>query len=370
MRKIWVKNVVTLLVGILASFLTIEILLRIYNPIPQRIKGDKIILPVKYKYKINNINIKKLDKNIVHTKNSLGFRGPDIPEKINDYLSIIAVGGSTTECFYLSDGNDWPSALERKLKDISNNVWVNNAGFDGHSTFGHKILIDDFILKIKPDIILFLVGANDVGREDLNKGYDRRISSKSYNSNKENILQKSELYNLIRNVFRVMKAREMEVQHKEIDLLKLEIFKIDENDKNIILQHHKEFLDNYKKRVNLLIDSCIEANIEPILITQPLLWGDLIDPVTKVNLAELKTKKEQNGLVQWQILELYNDIIRKLAKEKHLLLIDLAKKMPKDSRYYYDDYHFTNSGAEKVAEIIFSEMKNHKTNTFTGKNLH
>jgi lysophospholipase L1-like esterase len=370
MRKMWVKNVVALMVGILASFLTIEILLRIYNPIPQRIKWDKIILPIKYKYKINNINNKKLDKNIVHTKNSLGFRGPEIPPNFKDYLTIIALGGSTTECFYLSDGNDWPSILERKLKDISNNVWVNNAGFDGHSTFGHKILIDDFILKIKPDIILLLVGANDVGREDLNKGYDRRISPKSYNSNKENILPKSEFYNLIRNIFRVLQAREMEVHHKEIDPLTLETLKINENEKNLILQHHKEFLDNYNKRVNLLIDSCIEANIEPILITQPLLWGDVIDPVTKVNLAELKTKKEQNGLVQWKILELYNDIIRKSAKEKNVFIIDLAKLMPKDSSYFYDDYHFTNSGAEKVAEIIFSEMKNHITNTSAGKNLH
>lgn len=300
----------------------------------------------------------------------MGFRGAEIPPNFNDYLSIITVGGSTTECFYLSDGKDWPSLLELNLKKIFPLVWVNNAGFDGHSTFGHKILIDDFILKIKPDIILLLVGANDVGREDLNKGYDRRITPKSDDSIKENILQKSELYNFIKNIFRVLKAREMEVHHKEIDPLKLETLKINENEKIVIFQQHKKILDNFKKRVNLLIEKCGTANIEPILITQTLLWGDVIDPATKIYLAELKTKKGQNGILQWEVLEMYNDVIRNIAKEKKIFIIDLAKLMPKDSRYFYDEYHFTNLGAEKVAEIIFNDIKDHLANMHNRKGLH
>ena len=164
-------------------------MLRIYNPIPHRIKGDKIILPVKKRYNIKNNNNVKLDKNILHTKNSLGFRGTEIPQNFSDYLSIIAVGGSTTECFYLSDGDDWPSKLEIKLKEIYKNIVVQNAGLDGHSTFAHKILIDDHIVKLKPKIILFLIGANDVGRDDLNKGFDTKILKNYHNSFREYIYE-------------------------------------------------------------------------------------------------------------------------------------------------------------------------------------
>ena len=40
-------------------------------------------------------------------------------------------------------------------------VWLNNAGLDGHSTFGHEILLRSHIIKLKPDMIIFLTGIND-----------------------------------------------------------------------------------------------------------------------------------------------------------------------------------------------------------------
>ncbi len=67
---------------------------------------------------------------------------------------------------------------------------------------------------------------------------------------------------------------------------------------------------------------------------------------------------------------MYNDVIRNIAKEKKIFIIDLAKLMPKDSRYFYDEYHFTNLGAEKVAEIIFNDIKDHLANMHNRKGLH
>jgi hypothetical protein len=37
-------------------------------------------------------------------------------------------------------------------------------------------------------------------------------------------------------------------------------------------------------------------------------------------------------------------------------LIDLAKVMPKSSKYYYDVHHYDNEGAQKVAGIIYKEL--------------
>ena len=50
---------------------------RVYNPFESRVKGDKIVLPANKKYVIRNNILKKLDKNIIRTKNSLGFRGEE-----------------------------------------------------------------------------------------------------------------------------------------------------------------------------------------------------------------------------------------------------------------------------------------------------
>jgi hypothetical protein len=63
-----------------------------------------------------------------------------------------------------------------------------------------------------------------------------------------------------------------------------------------------------------------------------------------------------SGKVFWQVLELYNDVTRNIAAKHHVGLIDLARKMPKRTDYYYDIFHFTNTGCEEVAEIIYKDL--------------
>ncbi|MBI5184572.1 MAG: SGNH/GDSL hydrolase family protein [Nitrospinae bacterium] len=119
------------------------------------------------------IHSTKIDKQIIHKKNMLGFRGENPPKNFEEKLTLITVGGSTTECFYLSDGKTWTDVLGKKLNArFSNGTWINNAGLDGHSTFGHLVLMEDYIVRLKPKIALFLVGINDLGREDL-RSYDQ-----------------------------------------------------------------------------------------------------------------------------------------------------------------------------------------------------
>lgn len=97
------KNIVAVVLGFITGIIIIELLLRIYNPFPSIIKGDKIILAANQKYIFINNNIKKLDKEIIHTKNSLGFRGEDQPGDYKNYFLIITTGGSTTESSLQSD---------------------------------------------------------------------------------------------------------------------------------------------------------------------------------------------------------------------------------------------------------------------------
>jgi hypothetical protein len=59
------------------------------------------------------------------------------------------------------------------------------------------------------------------------------------------------------------------------------------------------------------------------------------------------------------MLERYNDVLRVLALEEGALLIDLARRLPKDSRYFYDTIHFTNEGAERVGREIYRALCPH-----------
>jgi hypothetical protein len=114
----------------------------------------------------------------------------------------------------------------------------------------------------------------------------------------------------------------------------------------------KQLIPAYRKRIEQLVNLCKSNGIKPVLITQPLLLGEGIDPVTGTDLATYKVSNEMNGALYWEKLELYNEELRHIAHEQGIACIDLAHLLPKDSRYFYDPMHFTNAGSIRVGQII------------------
>lgn len=360
-RKIY-KNLLALLVGIIIAlilgFFVFEIALRIFNPFETRIKGDKIILPSNVVYEYKNTQSSFADDYIIHSKNSIGFRGPEIPlDGLENYFSIIAVGGSTTESAYVSDNKTWPEIASRKLNDKHDSVWINNAGLDGHSTYGHFILIQDYICEIKPDYIMFLIGINDVGREDeINEQALDRIKGKIKFNNLKAFVKSTSTYSevmaFLLNVYRSQKAKMKGLEHKSLNLTTLEEMDSPEEELNDILREHKEkYIPIYQKKVEKLINITNNCGIDIIFITQPMLFGDVIDPKSGRNLSSIKFGDKSGG-THWKILELYNDKLRAISSENNIFLIDLAKELPKDSTYFYDSIHFTNEGSAKIGQIV------------------
>ncbi len=96
--------------------------------------------------------------------------------------------------------------------------------------------------------------------------------------------------------------------------------------------------------------------MEPVLITQPSVFGEGVDPATGIDLERSSTYT-LNGRTLWRLLELYNGVTRSTARQQGVELIDLAAEMPKDSTYYYDTYHYTNAGCARVAEIIDQHLE-------------
>src|SRR5919199_1131083 len=96
-------KIALLIFGTFLALLLLEVLLQIHNPLQARIKGNRIVLTTNKTYHIKNDIIKGLDPEITVTRNSLGFRGPNPPKDLDKYLSVVTIGGSTTQCFFLSD---------------------------------------------------------------------------------------------------------------------------------------------------------------------------------------------------------------------------------------------------------------------------
>ena len=361
------KNLLVLLFGVLVSIIFLETFLRIYNPFQFRIKAGRIILPANQKYIIQNNDMPRLDKTIVVTKNSLGFRGEEIPPDLENFLSIITVGGSTTECSKLSDNRAWPHLLGKKLKQSYKDVWVNNAGLDGHSTFGHIILLKDHLVKIRPKIIIFLVCRNDIGRDDL-RGYDR-VFLKYHENDFRSLLKKSEVVWLIHGLKRYFMARQLNLHHYSRgikDITEYGTLTIPEEVQQIEMRKHTlKYIPGYKERLTRLAELSKRNGIIPVFVTQPALWGKGIERHTGIDLETVRLSPSMNGELFWKILELYNRATKEVCKAENTFVIDLANKLPKAWAYFYDDVHFTNKGAARVSEILCGELQEYFDSHYT-----
>ncbi|HVA46586.1 MAG TPA: hypothetical protein VNH11_09450 [Pirellulales bacterium] len=129
----------------------------------------------------------------------------------------------------------------------------------------------------------------------------------------------------------------------------------DEERRKELDRHRSEFLPGYESRLRQLVNMTREFGSEPVLLTQPLLCGTGRDDVTGADLATIQAG-DFDGATKWDVLELYNDVTRQVAEQESVLMIDLAGRLPKSSRYFYDWLHYTNAGAEAVAALIDDEL--------------
>jgi len=348
------KNFLLLLGGIVLALIILEIALRLFPPFEMRFKPDRIVLPVNKRYIFDNKEKfpTKLPKATVHTKNSLGFRGAPPPPDLADYLSLITIGGSTTECFYLSDGKTWTDLLGLRLARDFPKVWINNAGLDGATTHRHLILLEDYVVQLKPNLALFLVGINDVGVGDIQDQPHGGLGGKL-----KYLTNRSEVYSLGLNIYRYFLAQKRGLHHVEVDLKAQGTLEVAAAEQERTMGKYREALPYYRARLEKLIQVCRAHGIEPVFITQPTLYGPGIDPATGVNLEKIKLGENLNGALMYAVVELYNHTLRQAAEKDQVLLIDLAREMPRHSAYYYDYLHYTEAGAAEVAEIIYRDLR-------------
>ena len=352
------RNIIYLTYLLVVVFVSLEIILRIYYPFPVRIRGDRFELSTNQTYTFhNNGRSPRLDSIIIHKRNSIGFRGADPGPDIASRLSILTIGGSTTECTYLNEGRTWADLLGRRLAAQYPQVWINNAGLDGHSTFGNLDLLHYYIptLSFRPKIALFLLGFNDVDRGDLSgcdPGYNnnpafrikkwakRYLETVNLLSDLKNSLSPPPLFSPLA----VPDNAPSPPAQQRMDSTQLDS----------TMKHLAQLLPAYKQRLIGLIDICRKEGIHPVFITQPLIVnGD--SPPSEWRLAWLK-------------LQPYNRTTKEVALEQGIPCIDLAQEMPAESALYYDILHYTNKGAEKVSEIVYRGLRPWIDTTFPGFN--
>ena len=355
--------------GTAAALLMAEVFFRVHDPLGQRLRGNRIVLPIGKRYVVEQQRASKLERVIVNTRNSLGFRGADPPRDFDRDLTVVAVGGSSTECVYLSDGKDWPALVARGLKPSLPSLWMNNAGLNGHSTFGHLMLLRQHLLALHPKVIVLMAGINDVARDDLN---DYDVMQMGPQSTMEVLAQHSAAASATLNAWRAWKASRAGLLHSQLDLRSWPSAERRPDARGLVNHHRRKYLPGYQLRLQLLARLCREADIALVLVTQPSLYGPGIDDETGIDLGRIAVSPDEavNGALAWEILELYNDVLREVGKREGLVVIDVARLLPRSSRYFYDFMHFTPEGSERVAQLVTPPLCAYLGQRFSGYLIH
>lgn len=337
---------------ILTTILFIELILQLFLPKSFRIRENDIVLPTNQVYKIKNITNNTLDNEIIHTRNSIGLRGSDL-----DTLSkirIFTVGGSTTHCMYLSDNQEWTKILSDSLKLLNKYIWINNAGFSGQSTFGHLLLTKDYLIKFKPKYIIYYVGINDLLRTESSYKDNEFILS---NWNLKRYFYWSKFIFLLENIYttKLLKYSFINTDEKKIYFSTLDDMKTLEDpiDSNIIYQ----YLEDYKSRINKIIDVCFTNNVTPIFLTQSSLFTCGYDSSNTINLGNKSIDGKASVCSAYHYLNAYNNKLLELCEQRDVYCIDMAKYMQKDTSFFYDFVHFTPKGSQVFSNILYQRLR-------------
>jgi hypothetical protein len=218
-------------------------------------------------------------------------------------------------------------------------------------------MLDDYLKKLKPKVVIFLTGVNDIENEGPSF-FDKLTRKNAYPDLLHFLYNNSEVINAAVNLSRSRRARKLNNTTQEMKVPgTLGELKMTREEVTAKMSKQEKFLQGYESRIAALIDTCMQNDILPVFITQPCLYGEGVDSVTGVNLATSKVEEGMNGKLLSDLIGRYNDRMTKTCEKKLVPCINLNQLMPKNSLYYYDQTHYTNEGAAMVAMLIAEEMK-------------
>lgn len=225
-----------------------------------------------------------------------GFIMPSDVHEIPD-LSIVFLGGSTTECLHMEETERFPylvgKALEAKLEKKINSY---NGGVSANESMHSLNILINKVLPMKPNYVVMMHNINDLAILRSQGGYGYPDSLKSHVQTSKNVFTRYQF-----------PPATMSYDPEEV-------------------------VEAFSRNINMFIAICRIHKITPILMTQANRVAD--DP----------------------LYHRFNEVICEIGKQEKVRVIDLANKVPRTTDLLFDSYHYTAKGSRVAAEIITTAL--------------
>jgi lysophospholipase L1-like esterase len=269
-----------------------------------------------------------------------------------DDIDILAVGGSTTNERYVSEGETWTSRLARLLAEADIPLKIANAGHDGHSTLAHIRSFDAWFPKIpglRPRYVLVYVGINDVA---VHLGAEQSAKTLEYSDPwrrlRKYITHNSAIAGLYMSLRGYIDARRMQVVHQP----GFDWSAVNWTGAPTAVELPADLAARvaaYRRRLEQLNARVKDFGSVPIYVTQIRCSTGIVD-----GKQHWVTDKGEIG-IQRQLLAFDEEMVRFCADSGEIC-VPLHREFTFEPGDCYDYVHTTDRGAARVADYLFGKL--------------
>ncbi len=314
--------------------------------------------------------------------NPQGMRGDPLPD--DPRAQLLAVGGSTTICTYLDDGDAWPFLVQEHLESAlgDGSVWVGNVGRPGHTTAHHLLQMQKLLAQYPGiDGVLMLVGINDMvwriqalrdpvalparGSDqalraafsvfpgwDADSPWYRRTGIARFLMSRTWRLPGRRAEGPLVDARGEFVSRARDHRHQVTSFLEE-------------LPGLPDGLAVYQKTLNEIVDAAQAAGARLIFLTQPTLWREGLSAEEEASLWMGGPRFDRLGPgAQFHSVRAladgmarYNQALLDVCRERGVECIDVASQLPRDGALFWDDAHLTVEGSRRQAQIVAGYLR-------------
>jgi hypothetical protein len=315
--------------------------------------------------------------------NAQGFRGSGF--KNDGTKKYLCIGGSTTECLYLDDTETWTALLQDSLNTRagSHAYTIGSIGKSGCTTRENYIQLKYYVPQLgKIDGVIMMVGINDLmkrlSRDTLfennfaftpavEDSFVNTIFLKHSRSNSTTWWRRTALFGLLQQALH--KAQPVAGENVQDD--KGEIYRQWRHHRStgkILPRSNYDIgtaLNEYIRNLQAIYTEAQRQGITLVLVSQPSLYS--LSPGYDENeylwMGGVGDYQNQPGCAYHPVSTLksmmldYNLQLKNFCTGKPgIKFIDVATGMNGDTSVMYDDCHFTEKGARRVAGTISEQL--------------
>ena len=321
-------------------------------------------------------DMRGLGKKIIYHRNQYGLRALSMRDnaKAENLIRVLCLGASTTEQTTQETKDTWCGILETRLRKhyegFDVNIQTAAFGFGGAKALDNALWVYENLDIIQPDIIITLLGINDLawngGKNYKPRKIDETLSERSFSTLRDQCKQYSQICRRVVLIKRNLAIRAgletgevVEWHTANLANLRKKYQALPYVEK---LTRNPDPIVEFKEVIHWLASYLEQRGVPVILLGQPVLWKKSYTP--DESNALWFSVNTPNGPVRpsgtWLHGEMrrYNLVQKALANGSGAKYVDLDQQIPKNLLHFFDDCHFTDLGSVSAANNILPTLIN------------